>query len=195
MYRRFYVVFPGDFQNPVTCVLGVLEGWIFFLHCYPLMGGRPHKFQKKIRRKKLEFTLVKRLMLIWVPLFRKNEASKKRELTIPKAIQLIFRKNEASKKRELTIPKAYSPFFFLTKSVRHASHRTAAAAGIFIPPFLRGVFERIPGGRNLCSRGPRGLKFFMHSHPLMGGRPPKFQKKYANFFDIRLINPTHCPAL
>ena len=51
------------------------------------------------------------------------------------------------------------------------------------------------GTRNLCSRGPRGLKFFMHSHPLMGGRPPKFQQKIRrkkNFF--RLISPTHYPA-
>ena len=39
------------------------------------------------------------------------------------------------------------------------------------------VFRATSGGRNFCSRGPRGLKFFMHSHPLMGGRLPKFQKK------------------
>ena len=47
--------------------------------------------------------------------------------------------------------------------------------------------------RNFCSRGPRGLKFFMHSHPLMGGRPPKFKKKSTKFF-FCLISPTHFPA-
>ena len=52
--------------------------------------------------------------------FRKNEASKKQELTIPKAIHL-FRKNEASKKRELTIPKAIHLFLGRTKLRRSES--------------------------------------------------------------------------
>ena len=59
--------------------------------------------------------------------------------------------------------------------------RSAASTG--------GVFRAASWARNLCSRGPRGLKFFMHSHPLMGGRPPKFQKKIRrkNFFFVLLV--------
>ena len=62
--------------------------------------------------------------------------------------------------------------------------RSAASTG--------GVFRATSWARNLCSRGPRGLKFFMHSHPLMGGRPPKFQKKIRRKkFFLCLISPTH----
>ena len=65
--------------------------------------------------------------------------------------------------------------------------RSAASTG--------GVFRATSWARNLCSRGPRGLKFFMHSHPLMGGRPPKFQKKNSTKkFFFRLISPTYYPA-
>ena len=58
-----------------------------------------------------------------------------------------------------------------------------------IPPLLPGVFRVTSRSRNLCSRGPRGLKFFMHSHPLMGGRPPKFQQKIRRkiFFLVLLV--------
>ena len=48
---------------------------------------------------------------------------------------------------------------------------------------------------NFCSMGPRGLKFFMHSNPLMGGSEPKFQKKIRRKkFFFRLISPTHYPV-
>ena len=94
-------------------------------------------------------------------------------------------------------------FFFLTKSASHYltafccwSIAAAAAASTHVfARFYVVCFERLHRARNLCSRGPRGLKFFMHSHPLMGGRPPKFQQKIRRkkiFFC--LISPTHYPA-
>ena len=57
--------------------------------------------------------------------------------------------------------------------------------------FYAACFGQLP--RNLCSRGPRGLKFFMHSHPLMGGRQPKFQQKNLRIF-FCLISPTYFAA-
>ena len=113
-------------------------------------------------------------------------------LGVPTVIFLLF-----------VLPCAWVPCAYVFFSNENVSVTlcglTAAAAGMWgmtIPPLLRGVFRATSVCRNLCSRGPRGLKFFMHSHPLMGGRPPKFQQKIRRkkFFFFRLISPTHFPA-
>ena len=65
-----------------------------------------------------------------------------------------------------------------------------------IPPLLPGVFERLPGGRNLCSKGPRGLKFVMHIvTPSWGADHQNFNKNFDEKKNIFcLISPTHFPA-
>ena len=63
-------------------------------------------------------------------------------------------------------------------------------------PLLRAVcFGRLHGYRNFCSRCPRGLNFFMHSHPPHGGQTTKISKKNSTiFFSFCLISPTHFPT-
>ena len=83
---------------------------------------------------------------------------------------------------------AQAPMFFSWRSTtqQHVSrlheaqfHRRRTARGV---PYTSCSRARLHRSRNVCSRGLRGLNFFMHSHPLMGGRPPKFQKKIRRFF-------------
>ena len=79
---------------------------------------------------------------------------------------------------------------WLVEHVSHSMRRSLqSTAGI--------AFRATSWTRNLSSRGLRWLKFVMHSHPLMGGRPPKFHKKIdeknVSYF-LCLISPTHFPA-
>ena len=46
---------------------------------------------------------------------------------------------------------------------------------------------------NFCSKAPRGLEFFMHSHPSWGAGHQNYKQKFDDFFS--LISPTHYPAL
>ena len=69
-----------------------------------------------------------------------------------------------------------------------------------VPMFVEWVSECMPfqptsKARSLCSRGPRDLKCFMHSHPLMVVDNQNFTQKIRRKKNVFcLISPTHYPA-
>ena len=57
-FRRFYGVCFGRLHGPVTCVLGVLEGWNFLCIVTPSWGADHQNFKKKFDEKKFFFVLL-----------------------------------------------------------------------------------------------------------------------------------------
>ena len=124
----------------------------------------------------------------WVPcayVFRKNEASKKRELTIPKAIRL-FRKNEASKKRELTIPKA----IHLIRKNEASKKRE-----LTIPKAIRLIFRKNEASKKRELTIPKAIHLFFRKNEASKKRELTIPKAIHLFFLTKRVRHTLCHTL
>ena len=164
-FRRFYVVCFERLHIPVTCVLGVLEGWNFLCIVTPSWGADHQNFNKKFDEKKFFFCLISPTHF---PAY--NSCSKG-----PRCLKFVMR---------IDSPHAGPTTTFLFQNstkIVHFFEKKYILKLVLISPTHYPAY-------NLCSKCPRGLKFVMRIHAPHAGPNTTFLflnlTKIVHFFNF-----------